>query len=237
MLNKQKHRLIMGEIIREIYTTTTLAPLLGFKGGTCAYFFYGLARFSVDLDFDLLDDREDFDYEKVLGKIKKIAEKYGTVKDARIKRHTIFTLLSYGQDDHNIKIEISIRTGAKNLKKYYEIKEYAGISVLAAKQSYAFAMKLVALIDRKFMVSRDVYDIYFFAKNKWDIDGEAIKKKTGKNTAEYLADCVKAIEKMPNKKLLEGLGELVNEKEKNWIRQNLKKETIFQLKNYQESLS
>ena len=43
----------MGQILKDIYTDVSISPLLGLKGGTCAYFFYGLPRFSVDLDFDL----------------------------------------------------------------------------------------------------------------------------------------------------------------------------------------
>ena len=54
MPNREKHQLIMGRILKDIYADIAISPLLGFKGGTCAYFFYGLPRFSVDLDFDLL---------------------------------------------------------------------------------------------------------------------------------------------------------------------------------------
>src|SRR5665647_2818228 len=123
MLNEQKHRMIMGEILREIYSDTTIAPLLGFKGGTCAYFFYELPRFSVDLDFDFLGE-ENYDREIILKKIEKILEKYGVVKETYVKRFTIFALLSYGEEDHNIKIEISTRQKFPNLRDYYEIKEY-----------------------------------------------------------------------------------------------------------------
>jgi len=236
MLNEQKHRLIMGEILREIYSDTTLAPNLGFKGGTCAYFFYDLPRFSVDLDFDLLSESENFDYEMVLSKIRKILEKYGTVKDARVKRFTIFALLSYSEAEHNIKIEISIRTKLANRRAYYEMKEYAGISVLAAKKEYAFAMKLVALTQRKMLVMRDVYDIYFFAKQMWDIDEEIIEIMTGKKLKEYWDDCIKAVESIKDNMILDGLGELINEKEKAWVKKNLKTEALFQLKNYQASI-
>ena len=48
----------MGRILKDVYTDVSIAPLLGFKGGTCAYFFYGLPRFSVDLDFDLFSQDE-----------------------------------------------------------------------------------------------------------------------------------------------------------------------------------
>ena len=53
-LNYSIHKNIQLQILKEIYTDTTIAPLLGFKGGTAALMFHDLNRFSVDLDFDLL---------------------------------------------------------------------------------------------------------------------------------------------------------------------------------------
>jgi len=68
MLNKEKYQLTIGQILKDIYTDTSISPLLGFKGGTCAYFFYNLPRFSVDLDFDLLEISE-YNQRLVLEKI------------------------------------------------------------------------------------------------------------------------------------------------------------------------
>lgn len=45
----------MLRILKDIYTDPDLNSLLGFKGGTALMFFYNLPRFSVDLDFNLLD--------------------------------------------------------------------------------------------------------------------------------------------------------------------------------------
>ena len=53
------HKTILFQILKDIYQDTTIAPFLGFKGGTAALMFYGLNRFSVDLDFDLLDDSKE----------------------------------------------------------------------------------------------------------------------------------------------------------------------------------
>lgn len=133
MLNKEKHQLIMGRILRDIYSDAAIAPLIGFKGGSCAYFFYELPRFSVDLDFDLLVpsgvkglSQDERTRRQMFEKVKSILEKYGQVKDSYIKRSTIFFLLSYGDADHNIKVEINIRTLMPNLKEQYEIKDYLG---------------------------------------------------------------------------------------------------------------
>jgi hypothetical protein len=83
---------------------------------------------------------------------------------------------------------------------------------------------------------RDIYDIWYFAKNNWDIDVEVLKIRTGKNVKEYLTDCIAVIEEVTDNKILQGLGELLNEKEKAWVKTNLRKEAVFLLKNYQSVL-
>jgi len=232
MLNKEKHQLIMGKILHDIYSDVTISSLLGFKGGTCVYFFYDLSRFSVDLDFDLLEINED-NKKIVSEKIINILGKYGEVKDHQIKRHTIFALLSYGKNEHNIKIEINLRELLENIRDSYETRSSLGVSMLIAKKDYIFASKLVALTTRGEVAMRDVYDIYHFAKNDWDIKSEVIQKRTGKTIAEYLDDCVKFAENINNSQILQRLGELISsEKEKDWIRTHLKSEVIFMLKNY-----
>lgn len=231
MLNKQKHQLLMGQILRDIYADISIAPLLGFKGGTCAYFFYDLPRFSVDLDFDLLKSGEEIEKE-IFKKIKNIAETYGAIKDSHIKRNTIFILLSYGEGDRNIKIEISTRSLPFAIKDLYEPKEYIGISMLAAKKEYLFSGKLAALTLRGETAMRDIYDVYYFAKNSWEFSEEIIEFYAGKKTKEHLKDCIALIEKIKDNKILQGLGELVEDGKKDWIRQNLRSEVIFLLNNY-----
>lgn len=235
MLNKEKHQLIMTRILKDIYSDVEISSFLGFKGGTAAYLFYNLSRFSVDLDFDLINNSGDIVKIKnlVFSKIEVILKKYGTIKEKRIKRWTIFFLLSYGDTDHNIKIEISTREH----NNQYEIKKYLGISMLVATKETLFASKLSALTGRKNIAMRDVYDIYFFAQNNWGIDEQVISFWTGKKLKSHLSECVKKIEKINDRIILQGLGEVLEEKDKIWAKSNLKKETIFLLKNYQKSLS
>lgn len=235
MLNKEKHQLIMGQILKDIHDDVSIASLLGLKGGTCAYFFYNLPRFSVDLDFDMLS-QNDKNKKIVFEKIQPILAKYGKVKDNYIKRFTIFSLLSYGDTDHNIKLEINVRKSALNIQKLYELREYLGILMFTAKKDYLFAGKLAALTLRTETAMRDIYDIYYFAKNHWDINAEVIRERTGKNINNYLSDCIAFVEKIGERKILHGLGELLVEKEKTWVKKNLKAEAIFMLKNYKAAL-
>ena len=231
MLNKEKHQLIMGKILRDIYNDISISSLLGLKGGTAAYFFYGLPRFSVDLDFDILSENEN-DKKIVYNKILEIIKKYGTIKDSYIKKYTIFALLSYSDMDSNIKIEINTKNQIKNIKSKYELKKYLGISMMVAKKEYLFAGKISALTMRTKTAMRDIYDINYFAKNNWDIDEEAVKSISNRDKKEQLLLCLEVIEKIKDNEIMTGLGELVKEEEKEWIRKDLREETIFMIKNY-----
>ena len=48
----------------------------------------------------------------------------------------------------------------------------------------------------------------------------------------HFKDCIKSIKGVNNNQILGGLGELVDEKQKDWVRQGLKKETLFLLNVY-----
>ena len=235
MLNKERHQLIMGQILRDIYTDVSISSLIGFKGGTCSFFFYGLPRFSVDLDFDLFLTDE-ATQKLVFKKVGSMLKKYGEIKDNYIKRNTIFFLLSYGDADHNIKVEVNIRILMPDIREHYDMKEYLGISMLVGKKDYLFASKLSALTLRSEIAMRDIYDIWYFAKSNWDINADVIKVRTNKTVKEHLADCIPVIEEVKDNQILQGLGELFNEKEKAWVKTHLRKEAVFLLKNYMSVL-
>lgn len=226
----------MGQILRDIYSDTSISSLVGFKGGTCAHFFYSLTRFSVDLDFDLFSTDE-ATQKLVHEKIRGMLGKYGDIKNDYIKRNTIFFLLSYGDADHNVKVEVNVRILMPDIKEHYEVKEYLGISMLVGKKDYLFASKLVALTTRNETAMRDIYDVWFFCTNHWDINVEVIRARTDKTIKEYMADCIPVVEAVKDNEILRGLAELLpGEKEKAWVKTHLRKEVVFLLKNYQSVL-
>ena len=240
MLDWEKHKFNMVRILKDIYEHPRLGNYLGFKGGTACNFFYGLPRHSVDLDFDLLfsenmteddkQEREKFVFEE----INKILKRYSEfkVREATIKRYTIFFLLSYGEGEHTVKIEISRRP----MKSKFVVEEYLGIPMLVIVKEDAFANKLVALLDRKKVAMRDLFDVHFFFSDGWEINEEIIGEKTGKSLDEYLDDCVKFIKKLSVRNILDGLGELLDQSQKDWARDKLKDDTIFLIKAYRERL-
>ncbi|KKK57122.1 hypothetical protein LCGC14_3057660, partial [marine sediment metagenome] len=83
-------------------------------------FFYDLPRFSVDLDFILLDaEKEDMAYRKV----HQILLKYGKIFDEAKKFHGPLVVLDYGVNERKLKVEISNRL----FENRYEIKNLLGI--------------------------------------------------------------------------------------------------------------
>ena len=222
-LSISEHKNILLQILKDIYSDTSISPFLGFKGGTAAYLFYDLSRFSVDLDFDLLDETKE---EYVFLTIKQIIKNYGQVKEARKKRFNLFFLLSYEEKAQNVKIEINRRLFGSQ----YELKTHFGISMLVMKKEDMFAHKLMAMYERINRINRDIYDIWFFSKNNWKINRELVEKRSGMIFKEFLQKCISALEKKEDSKILSGIGELLDEKQKIWVKANLKKDTIFLLK-------
>lgn len=221
--NIARHKNILIKILKDIYTDTSIGPVLGFKGGTAAYLYHGLSRESLDLDFDLLDEtREDLVFEK----IETIAKNYGKIKEHRKKRYNLFLLLSYEDETPNIKIEINRREFGSS----YEVKSYLGISMKVMVREDMFAHKLVAMYERIGNANRDIYDVWFFLNNDWPINKEIVEKRAGVSFKDFLQKCIEALEKLLDRGILAGMGELLDEKQKVWVKVNLRKDTIFLLK-------
>ena len=224
MINKEKHRFILLNILKDIYKDSQIRTFLGFKGGTALYFFYDLPRFSTDLDFDLIQGDE----KVVLKKVKDILNKYGEIKEARNKRNTLFFLLSYDGEARNIKIEVSKR----DYPNRYEMKDYLGISMKVMKKEYMFAHKLVALLDRPAIANRDLFDLWFFMKESADFNKKIIKIRTEMEVGKYFEKCIEKLEKINEKYLLQGMGEVLEESQKEWVKNELKDELLFLFRYY-----
>jgi predicted nucleotidyltransferase component of viral defense system len=231
-LDPTKHKNILIRILKDIYTDPVIGPILGFKGGTAANLFYGLDRFSVDLDFDLLDSSKE---DTVFEKMKVILQKYGQIKIADKKRYNLIYILSYDEKDpgaQNVKVEINRR----NFSSRFAVKSYLGISMKVMIPEDMAANKLVAFYERIGKANRDIYDTWFFFNNNWPINQELVEKRTGMSFRKFLETCISLLEKMDNRHILSGMGEVLNDKQKAWVKNKLKDELIFQLRLYMENI-
>src|SRR3989344_6832628 len=93
-----------------------------------------------------------------------------------------------------------------------------------------FAHQLMAMYERIGKTSRDIFDVQFFAQNDWPINRQIVEERSGVSFKETLAKCIEMLEKMDNRHILDGLGELLTDSQKDFVRAKLKSDTIFQLK-------
>ena len=223
MIDREKHKGILIRILKDIYTNNSLGPVLGFKGGTAAMLFHELNRFSVDLDFDLLNrEKED----EVFEKVGKIVARYGIIKEQTKKRFTLFYEISYSEADRNIKVEINRR----NFGSKYEVINYFGISMKVMVREDMFANKLAALYERAERANRDIFDVWFFLQNHWPINKAIVEKRIGFSFETAILKCIEKLEKVTDRSILSGIGELIDNKQKAWAKARLKEETLFLLK-------
>src|SRR3989344_5459676 len=222
-LDFSKHKNILLQILKDIYSDTSIAPYLGFKGGTAAMMFYDLPRPSVDLDFDLLDESKKDD---VFEKINKIIGNYGKITNSYIQQFNLKNVISYETGAQSIKVEVNRRQfGSK-----YVMKTYLGISMLVMVQEDMFAHKLMAMLERIGKTSRDIFDVQYFAKNNWPINRKIVEERSVLSFKDTLAKCIEIIEKMDNRHILDGLGELLTDPQKDSTRAKLRIDTVFLLK-------
>ena len=218
-MDLNKHKFYMLQILKDVFSDAELADCLGFKGGTALMFFYGLPRFSVDLDFNLLDpSKERLVYEKVRG----ILLKYGTIHDEALKFFGSVFVLDYGQNERKLKVEISNR----QYDNHYEIKNLLGIEMRVLARSDMFAHKLCALLDRTEITGRDVFDCWFFLNSHTPVNANIVESRMGMPLQDYLQHCIETLEQVSDKTIMNGLGELTDGETKKFAKTKLRKEAI-----------
>ncbi|OQA54841.1 MAG: hypothetical protein BWY42_01614 [Candidatus Omnitrophica bacterium ADurb.Bin277] len=196
---------------------------IAFKGGTCAYLFYNLPRFSFDLDFDMLREFGAAEIDRFRG----ILSANGQAKEFSDKRNTVFCLFDYGKGRPNIKVEIGRRVWKNNV---YKPVWFLGVPLLVADETTVLTNKLVALTDRKTAVARDLYDSWYFLTAGFPVNDALVRERTGKDVAEYLRETVDFIKRTyTSRNVLHGLGDALDEKQKSWAKDHLISETLREL--------
>ena len=223
MLNVDRHKIVLLQILREIFNDEELSAKVVFKGGTCLMLFYGLDRFSTDLDFDLRDGASEFDR----GRIRRIAEKYLTLDEDIDKRFTYLLSGSYESGLQRVKIEINKRPWPQAI----ENKDYYGLTIPTLAPDKMLAHKLCAILDRKTFQNRDLYDAYFMFTKGFSIDDEIVRLRTGLSVKEYLEKLAGFLDAPQiGNNILHGLGEVLSDERKNWVKNNLIRELAAQMK-------
>ena len=214
-----KHKFYMLQILKDMFSDAELSDCLAFKGGTALMFFYDLPRFSVDLDFNLLDPAKE---KLVYGKVRNVLLKYGTLHDEAQKFFGPVFVLEYGKGERKLKVEISNR----QFDNHYEIKNLMGIEMRVLVKPDMFAHKLCALLDRNEVTGRDVFDCWFFLNQRTPVNANIVESRMGVTLQEHLQHCIDTLERISDKTVMNGLGELTDGETKRFAKTKLRKETI-----------
>ncbi|MCA1758933.1 MAG: nucleotidyl transferase AbiEii/AbiGii toxin family protein [Bacteroidales bacterium] len=227
MVDINRHKFLLLQILKDIYSDIELSNWLGFKGGTALLFFYDLPRFSVDLDFNLLNPEKG---DLVFKKVRNILLKYGKITDEAKKFFGSIIVLDYGFGERKLKVEISNRI----FDNHYELKNLLGINMKVLVLSDMFAHKLCALLDRSAITNRDIFDCWFFMQKQTPVNKSIVETRMEIPFAEYLQKCINLLESMRDKGLLHGMGELMDSEMKTFVKTKLRTETITLMKFYRD---
>jgi predicted nucleotidyltransferase component of viral defense system len=224
-LDITKHKTNLTNILIDIYKDKVLGTALGFKGGTAAMLFYNLPRFSVDLDFDLIGKNDSKDVSEIIERMDNLLSKKYTIKDQSKKHNTLFWLVSYGEGLANIKIEISKRGNPYN---HYTLKSFYGVKINVLDIGDMIAHKMVTITDRPTLANRDLFDVHFFLGTPYvnDINYDIIKHRTGKEPKTFYKDLHQYVSNIDSDSILHGLGEILEQNKKDWVKAKLKIELL-----------
>lgn len=161
-----------------------------FHGGTCLRIFYGLNRFSEDMDFILQEHDKEFKFKNYLDPLKNELSAYGYdaditdrstagaavkkafLKDASIGKVIEFKYPSQTGPMSKIRIKLEVDTsppaGSGREMKYVDFPFVSSVAVL--DRSSLFAGKLHALLCREYAKGRDWYDFIWYTSQNIDIN-------------------------------------------------------------------
>lgn len=216
-MNFNKHRFLLSQLLLDIFNDVRLSSLLAFKGGTSLMMFYGLNRFSTDLDFNLLDETQMEFVHKIL---RGILLKYGTIDDEAIKFYGSILVLNYGVGERKLKVEVSVR----QYDNHYEKKSLLNTDMNVMTVPDMFAHKLCALGER--VTPRDIFDVWFFLSKRCEVNENIVSLRTGKNIAQYIMDMADEVSGYSQKILMQGIGEVLQDSSsKTFVKNRLLSET------------
>lgn len=196
--NINEMKLALKEVVQNIVliglSRANFFSKASFYGGTALRIFYGLNRYSEDLDFTLNKVDESFSLEPYINSIKEVCLSYGFKIDVEIKTkkvstpiesafaklNTYQTFINLGVNDNltnilhkdetlKVKFEVDCypSLGFNVENKWITNPEFATVNVLDLES--LFAGKLHAILCRSYknnVKGRDYYDFIFYINKK-----------------------------------------------------------------------
>lgn len=207
--NSEDYENVLKEIVQEIalmgLSRSDFFKKASFYGGTALRIFYGLPRYSEDLDFSLDEPDKDFDISAYLNYVereltaynfhvtvqKKEKTKQSAVQSAFIKGNTIQNILEITTDDAatyginpnallKIKFEIDTEPPAGANYQYHNAISPANYRVKLYDTSSLFAGKVHAVLCRDYkhrVKGRDFYDYLWYLRKGYAVNLYHLQKR------------------------------------------------------------
>ena len=226
------HKLALYSLLQKLLSDPFIANNIYFKGGTCAAMLGYLDRFSVDLDFDLLDKSKKIQLRQ---SIHRVIKNLGyNIKDESRQHLQFFLKYREIENERNtLKLEIGdLVSKANQYQKVHlvEIDKYCQAQTVQTM----FANKLVALKARweegKGIAGRDMYDLRHFFKQGYAINQAVIVDLRATPYLDYLQELIVFIKKNVSAQILyEDLNPLVSKDKLNLVVPLIKSEVLIAL--------
>ena len=111
----------------------------------------------------------------------------------------------------------------------YEIKQLYGIPMRVMVKQDMFAHKLVAFSERFGKANRDLYDVWFMLDKQWNVEKNIIKLRTGIPFEQFIKELLARLTTYPKHQILSGIGDLLDPKQKAWVKTHILTEVCFLL--------
>ena len=181
--HQQEKHYIQTATLAGIYTA--LADEIVFKGGTALFLFYGLDRFSEDLDFTQMKQYDQNKLKTTISDVLNLIHITHEIKTEKSLQGKTFKVKAIGplfkgpRSESFVKIEISERNDvflSPDIKEIVPIyDDLRPFTIPVMKKEEILAEKVRALIIRG--KARDLYDLAFLIKKGVSFDYVLINKK------------------------------------------------------------
>ena len=226
-----KNNLERENAIKEIIQEIALAGLsrggffekAAFYGGTCLRIFYGLDRFSEDLDFALVKKDEGFKFDDYFPRLKREFLSYGIdlnielkkksnaslVQSAFLKGNSLMLMMTFFPKNEDakhilsnqkikIKFEIDMDNPEGGITEYKYRMFPSPYEIQVFDEATLFAGKIHAILCREYknhVKGRDYYDYLFYIGKKVPFNMKYLENKL-KNTGKIAMDEILSLDRV-----------------------------------------
>jgi predicted nucleotidyltransferase component of viral defense system len=182
-----------------------------FKGGTALKLFYGLPRYSEDMDYDSLQGGSPQELMRVLKEL--FAKRRWEITDEAVKYFTVLLELRFVGPERRFRVKIEISTREKEPET--TIQSFRGVPILTLEPSFLMTEKLLTFLDRQ--AGRDIFDAWFILDHGYPLK-ESLIKEAFAGYKEFYQAMARVAEGADRNKILRDTGKLLGQDYRNWIR-------------------